>query len=129
MQDYGLQEPEFLDMDTDLRINLYRNTEIVQLGTTQGTPQAIPSTTQATQNVTQDDIQIIIGDEDKKILEIIKTNPYTSQREIAEALGWKIDRVKYYIKKMKYEVIVRRVGSSQENNVRRCHSAIQDNPQ
>lgn len=113
MQDYGLQEPEFLDMDTDLRINLYRNTENVQLGTTQAT-QVAPSTTQASQNIIRDDIQTVIGDEDKKILEIIKTNPYTSQREIANVLDWKIDRVKYYLKKMKHEGIVRRVGSSQK---------------
>lgn len=65
MQDYGLQEPEFLDMDTDLRINLYRNTENVQLGTTQAT-QATPSTTQVSQNIIRDDIQTVIGDEDKK---------------------------------------------------------------
>ena len=113
MQDYGLQEPEFLDMDTDLRINLYRNTENVQLGTTQAT-QVAPSTTQVSQNIIRDDIQTVIGDEDKKILEIIKTNPYTSQREIANVLDWKIDRVKYYLKKMKHEGIVRRVGSSQK---------------
>ena len=116
MQDYGLQEPEFLDMDTDLRINLYRNTENVQLGTTQATQatQVAPSTTQVSQNIIRDDIQTVIGDEDKKILEIIKTNPYTSQREIANVLDWKIDRVKYYLKKMKHEGIVRRVGSSQK---------------
>ena len=124
MRDYGLLEPEFLDMETALRINLYRNIENVQLGTTQvaqgttqvaqDTTQATQDTTQAAQNIIQDDIPTVIGDEDKKILEIIKINPYTSQREIAKALDWKIDRVKYYLKKMKREGIVRRVGSSQK---------------
>ena len=111
-------------METALRINLYRNIENVQLGTTQvaqgttqvaqDTTQATQDTTQAAQNIIQDDIPTVIGDEDKKILEIIKINPYTSQREIAKALDWKIDRVKYYLKKMKREGIVRRVGSSQK---------------
>ena len=117
MRDYGLLEPEFLDMETALRINLYRNIENVQLGTTQvaqDTTQATQDTTQAAQNIIRDDIPTVIGDEDKKILEIIKINPYTSQREIAKALDWKIDRVKYYLKKMKREGIVRRVGSSQK---------------
>lgn len=117
MRDYGLLEPEFLDMETALRINLYRNIENVQLGTTQvsqDTTQATQDTTQVAQNIIRDDIPTVIGDEDKKILEIIKINPYTSQREIAKALDWKIDRVKYYLKKMKREGIVRRVGSSQK---------------
>ena len=35
-----------------------------------------------------------------------------SQREYANELGWNLDRVKYYLRKMKTQNLIKRVGSS-----------------
>ena len=37
-----------------------------------------------------------------------------TQKEIAAKLGWTLDRVKYYLNKMKKLGIIKRVGSSQK---------------
>ena len=86
MNEYGLREPEFIDMDTALRINLYRSLY----------NENIKKTTQATQGTTQA-TQIRLTEEYKAVLAVIKKQPDITQREIAEKLCWKNDRVKYYI--------------------------------
>ena len=106
MREYGLREPEFRDMEIGFRINLYRNTENVLEGTTQGTEK----TTQATQTTTQ----VRLTEEDKAVLAAIKEQHNITQKEIAAKLGWKVDRVKYYLNKMKRRNFVKRVGTSQK---------------
>ena len=36
-----------------------------------------------------------------KLYDMIQNNPALSQKEIAMELGWTVDRVKYYLNKMK----------------------------
>ena len=120
MREYGLREPEFRDMEIGFRINLYRNTEDALADTTQGaenTTQDDKNTTQATENatqVTQGTTQIRLTEEDKAVLAAIKEQHNITQKEIAAKLGWKVDRVKYYLNKMKHRNIVKRVGTSQK---------------
>ena len=117
MREYGLREPEFRDMEIGFRINLYRNTEDVLADTTQGTgntTQGDENTTQATENATQDTTQVRLTEEDKAVLSAIKEQHSITQKEIAAKLGWKVDRVKYYLNKMKHRNIVERVGTSQK---------------
>ena len=127
MREYGLREPEFRDMEIGFRINLYRNTEDALADTTQGaenttqdagnTTQGDENTTQATENTTQvtkDTTQVRLTEEDKVVLAAIKEQHSITQKEIAAKLGWKVDRVKYYLNKMKRRNIVKRVGTSQK---------------
>ena len=93
MREYGLREPEFSDMEIGFRINLYRNTEDALEDTTQGT------------------IQVRLTEEDKAVLAAIKEQHNITQKEIAAKLGWKVDRVKCYLNKMKQRNIVKRVGT------------------
>ena len=44
----------------------------------------------------------------------IKEQHSITQKEIAAKLGWKVDRVKYYLNKMKRRNLVKRVGTSQK---------------
>lgn len=107
---YGLPEPELLDLDSDFRVNLYRRRmEFDEYGVVDPTQ----GTTQATQGTTQD-LQIVLTEEDKGVLALIKENPFMTQKEMAMELDWKVDRVKYYINKLKKNKIVQRVGSSQK---------------
>jgi len=106
-KDYGLPEPEFIDFEGDLRVNMYRKTaDGSDKGTTQ-TTQSAPQTTQTTQKdkltFTQEDVAILN--------EIRKHSDYT-QTELSTELGWTVDRVKYYLNKMKKQNIIKRAGSS-----------------
>lgn len=64
-------------------------------------------TTQTTQKdkltFTQEDVAILN--------EIRKHSDYT-QTELSTELGWTVDRVKYYLNKMKKQNIIKRAGSS-----------------
>jgi ATP-dependent DNA helicase RecG len=53
-----------------------------------------------------------LSDDDKKILELVHNYPSMSQREYANELGWNLDRVKYYLRKMKTQELIKRVGNS-----------------
>ena len=105
-KEYGLHDPQFIDFDGDVRVNMFRITYKENRGTTQ--------TTQTTQTTTQTDYSVIqeLTRDDKLILSKISQKPENSQKEIAIELGWTVDRVKYYLNKMKKQNIIKRVGSS-----------------
>lgn len=46
----------------------------------------------------------------------IVEDPHITQKEMAAKLDWKIDRVKYYINKLKRKGIIKRVGTSQNGH-------------
>ena len=141
MRKYGLQEPEFIDWEDALRINLYRSsTDLLVTGATDKethAPQTGGNTTQATQGATQDTTQDTtqatqdtahalqnttqdrgeesnLTKEDIAILRILAEHPKFTQREIADILHWKLDRVKYYTTKLKKNHVIARIGTSQK---------------
>jgi predicted HTH transcriptional regulator len=109
MHSYGLKEPEFLDLEIGFRVNLYRSNKTPD--TTQGTTQATQGTTQATIST-----NFLLTDIDKSILRTILQNPNLTQKEMALELGWTVDRVKYYLNKLKKRDILCHVGSSQRGH-------------
>ncbi len=112
-QEYGLRYPELIDFDGDFRINLYRNTNsnISTTQATQGTTQA----TQATQATTQAS-KTNLSSDDIAVLRLIYDNSSITQKEMAASLSWEVNRVKYYINKLKKKNIIKRVGSSQKGH-------------
>lgn len=85
--------------------------------TTQTTTQTVAKTTQTATQTTQThqadgNKEAELSNADKMILALIKSNPAMSQREYAMELGWSVDRVKYYLRKMKAQDRIRRKGSS-----------------
>lgn len=101
-KEYGLPEPDLIDLAGDFRVNMYRKTERA-FG-------ANIATTQTTQT-TQSDV-IRFSEDDFLILSLVHDKPTMSQKEYALELGWTVDRVKYYLRKMKTQKIIKRVGSS-----------------
>ena len=82
---------------------------------TQTTTQTTQTTTQTTQTTTQTALKtpsLELTDNDRAILKVIQYNPKLTQREIALELNWSVDRVKYYLNKMKKQAVIKRVGSS-----------------
>ena len=135
MREYGLQEPEFKDMEIAFRINLYRSQP--DFSTDQGTNQAAGITDQDTDQAGQitdqtanqtdqdtkttnpaddqaDQVKISFREEERQLICLIVAKPEITQKEMAEQLSWSLSKVKYYITKMKKNHVVERVGSSQK---------------
>ena len=93
---------------------MYRKVES-ELSVNGATTQATQGTTQATQGTTQA-IPIELHEDDKAVLTSIVEDPRITQKEIAAKLDWKIDRVKYYLNKLKRKGIIKRVGTSQNGH-------------
>lgn len=94
-KEYGLREPELIDLDGDFRVNFYRNVE----------SNALDKTTQSTTQTTQLTVR------DKQVLHIIAAQPSITQPKLAKELGWPVDRVKYYTKKLREKGVLRRNGT------------------
>ena len=103
--EYGLPEPDFIDLHGDFRVNMYRQREGVF-----GGDGVAAQTTQTTQ-ITQTD-SLCFTHEDKAILALVYNQPEMTQKELALEWEWTIDRVEYYLNKMKKQQIIRRVGRS-----------------
>ena len=110
MKDYGLPEPEFIEMEIAFRINLYRS----QFGlntnqdANQGTNQADQDADQANQ------VMDFLGKEEGQLVQLVVEEPEITQREMARRLCWSLGKVKYYITKLKKNRVLERVGSSQK---------------
>lgn len=59
---------------------------------------------------------INLSGEDKAVLQMIAQDPSVTQKDMADKLGWKVDRVKYYVNKLKANHVLERVGSSQKGH-------------
>ena len=94
---------------SNFRVSL---SHFIQCHTWHQTAQTARDTTQTTQDTTQSTTQTKLSQEAKTILQIISQNPDMTQKEIAEKLGWKINRVKYHVNRMRQQNIIKRVGTS-----------------
>ena len=126
MREYGLREPEFIDMEIGFRVNLYRMTEdehLVMQDTIRDTDQTIQDTDQTIQDTIQGTDQAALKaklsgekltDKEREILLLIKKQPHITQKEIALRLGWTIASAKYYTKKLKKQHVLERQGNNQK---------------
>ena len=102
-----MPKPDLVDFDGDFRVNMYRKAES-EIEVNGVTTQATQGTTQAT--------QVELSEDDKAVLMSIVEDPHITQKEMAAKLDWKIDRVKYYLNKLKRKGIIKRVGTSQNGH-------------
>ncbi len=70
----------------------------------------------ATTQTTQGAPQAELSEDYKAVLMSIVEDSHITQKEMATKLDWKIDRVKYYINKLKRKGIIKRVGTSQNGH-------------
>lgn len=98
MKEYGLPEPEFLNLDIGFRINLYRqsHTNVNSIVSDSKVPKAHGDTLDDTL--------------ERKISELIIQNPSVTQNEISETLSISVATVKRTIKKMTENGIIERTG-------------------
>lgn len=93
VKEAGLREPEFIDGDIDLRINIYRG-------------KISDNVTDVTQNVTKGKTH------EDVILEMIMNDPQVTQKKMAETLGVTSRTVKRILSKMQEAGVVSREGSA-----------------
>lgn len=124
IQEYGLAEPEFIDMEIALRINIYKNDAAFKVASEttnlevhspdytsyQPTNQANQATNQGNQAKNIKELNQI----QKDILEFIKKDSHISQSMIAKNLGIKTNVVKFQIEVLKKNEIIKREGTSQK---------------
>lgn len=105
-RDYGLREPEILDFDGDLRVNLYRKTD-------QTTDQITDQTANQTKNTdqTETDLPVKLNDKEEAILAYIKKKPDSTQSEIAMATSLSMGTIKYHTKKLQEKGCLKRMGT------------------
>lgn len=121
-QKAGLREPELLEIGGSFRINMFRNTELVEHPTLtmraiQGTIRDSSQSSLDSGQDNMDTIQVVtlnLTNADKELLRLIESNTSISQNEMAKMLKWKIGKVKYYVNKLKRKKVIERVGSSQK---------------
>ena len=83
MQEYGLREPEFRDMEIGFRINLYRNMEETRIGTDQD----VQKVDHDIQKLTDDAVKISVyteynlTDKSKAVLALIKEQLDITERD------------------------------------------------
>lgn len=103
-RDYGLQEPEIVDFDGDLRVNLYRITDQTS-DQTKKTDQT-PKTDQTGTNM-----PVKLNEKERVILSYLQKKPDGTQHEIAEATSLSLSTIKYYMKKLQEKGCLQRMGT------------------
>lgn len=97
-RDYGLQEPEIIDFDGDLRVNLYRITD--------------PTSDQTKKtDQTGTNMPVKLNEKEKVILSYLQKKPDGTQHEIAEATSLSLSTIKYYMKKLQEKGCLQRMGT------------------
>ena len=110
MQEYGLQEPEFRDMEIGFRINLYRNTEDSNMPTNQETDLETNQELSINQETNQE-----VGEKISNriiIIEAIRNNPSITQKQLESITGLSRSGVRYILRKLQEENVLQRVGAT-----------------
>lgn len=104
--EYGLREPELIDMGSDFRINLYRKKAHIDRN---GVIDPKKSDTNDTK-VDPDDTNF------DAILQIIRNNPVMTQRDISKGLGISLATVKRVMSRLQKSGKLVRIGSSRNGS-------------
>ena len=89
------------------------------------TDQANQTTNQANQDFERLDRaeeENLLSEKEIEILNLVRMQPSITQKEMANALDWKLASVKYYITKLKEKKYLMRQGSSQKAKMLKNHA-------
>lgn len=104
MKEYGLREPEFIDMDVAFRINLYRGqNEVIEVNV----PNSEPNDLNEPNRDHKKDLE-------SRVSELLRQNPELTHKALAEALSVSAVTIKRTLSKMQHEGKVIREGSNRK---------------
>lgn len=127
-REYGVREPEFVDMGDAFRVIFYRsnietdieNMERFAVTGTEIENTGIESRMTGTENI-ETGIEIIedeslsdLSDTEKKVVKIILKNPEITQDKMAELMGMSKNGIRYVMNKLKNKGILVRVGATKK---------------
>lgn len=114
MKEYGLPEPEFVDMETALRINLYR--ALSDSGNITDQETSLETDQETSLETSQETSLEMIKSHSscEKIIYEISLNPFITQIKLAERTGMSRSGVKYVLKQLQNEGLLKRVGSTKK---------------
>lgn len=124
-REYGVREPEFIDMGDAFRVVFYRskietdieNTErFVETGTEMANT-SIESRITGTETGTEmieDELFFTLSDTEKKVVKLILKNPEITQDKMAEIMGMSKSGIRYVMNKLKNRGILVRMGATKK---------------
>lgn len=109
--EYGLKRPDF-HQDEDFKVTFWRNeSEIVANSDTVTGETVLQETTQkTTQETTRKTTRKTTQKTTQKILECIMDNEFVSRKDLAEMCGISQDGIKWQLRQMQQQGLIRRVG-------------------
>ena len=118
MKDYGLAEPEFIDMEIALRVNLYRANTGGETGTKTIEETDIIGETSTerrkTNGETGGETKVFKKTTTERVVEEIKNDPSITQKYLADKIGLSYAGIRYVMKKLQEEGILERIGSTKK---------------
>lgn len=127
-REYGVREPEFVDMGDAFRVIFYRSnigTDIENMGRVAVTGTEIENTgiesrMTGTENIEtgiemiEDESLSDLSDTEKKVVKLILKNPEITQDKMAELMGMSKNGIRYVMNKLKNKGILVRVGATKK---------------
>lgn len=127
-REYGVQEPEFVDMGDAFRVIFYRtnigtdieNMERFAVTGTEIENTGIESRMTDTENretgteMIEDELLSVLSDTEKKVAKLILKNPEITQDKMAEVMGMSKNGIRYVMNKLKNKGILVRVGATKK---------------
>ena len=118
-QEYGLREPELIDLGSDFRVNLYRaKSEVDQYGVVEikkgnGVNETNPDTNGTNPGTNESNTEGSLNSMDvERVFHLIQLNSKIKQKEIMEKTGISLRTVKRIMAKLQKEGKIERKGSN-----------------
>lgn len=114
MDAYGLEEPEFIDMECALRINLYRSRPDNHHHGTIDTNHGTTDTNESDPDTkgTEGDAKISLDENSRVIIALVKENPRITQKAIQEQSNVSLRTVKRIMAELQDKGIIKRKGNN-----------------
>ena len=120
-REYGIQEPEFIDMGDAFRVIFYRSNietgiENIEMFAESSTEMASTGTEiglTGTEMV-KEELLSVLSDTEKKVVRLILKKPEITQDRMAEIMGMSKNGIRYVMDKLKNRGILVRVGATKK---------------
>jgi len=117
-REYGVQEPEFIDMGDVFRVIFYRsNSETgiknAEIFTKTGI-ESVKTSIETGIEMEEDELLSALSDTEKRVVRLILKNPEITQDKMAEIMGMSKNGIRYVMNNLKNREILVQVGSTKK---------------
>lgn len=115
MREYELLEPQFIDMDMEFRVNLYRKNDDTWVDTPAGTTETETerNETETVKTETETEkVRASLTDTQKRVLELLADYPDYTQKKFAEEIGVSLTTIKRAVSALQKNGLLSRIGGN-----------------